>query len=273
MGKRTAGPRGPIAPTEQKPSHERNTAAQYQRYDSPQDGPHRRAGKRFKFRHKPRGPNSRSQDYCPSRHVFHLLPTCALLLAGLLAICVGNVPVEASPSGAWIARPSRNVLSATTTPHSAGALGDVQCIVTNVSASAGDSSVNQHPLFQLSQQEIVRGRTPAPPPRLPEPSPAQLKAWPPPPPPRPIHPDAATMPRRPQRAALHPASTFPGDNSRQSPPPRPSRVLTGILDLIRWLAGARRRLADTVQRAAAAIAKVPWARPKYPKKKQRKLSE
>jgi hypothetical protein len=183
---------------------------------------------------------------------------------------VGNVPVEANPSGAWIARPSRKMLSAKTTPHSADALGNAQCIVTNVSASAGDSFVNQHPPFKLSQQEIVRGRTPAPPPRLPEPSPAQLKAWPPPPPPRPINPDAASKPRRPQRAALHPASTFPDDNSRQSPLPGPPRIATSISDLIGWLAGARHRLEDTVQRAAAAIAKVPWARPKYPKKKTKK---
>ena len=78
------------------------------------------------------------------------------------------------------------------------------------------------------------------------------------------------MPRRPQRAALHPASTFPDDNSRQSPLPGPPRFATSISDLIGWLAGARHRLEDTVQRAAAAIAKVPWARPKYPKKKTKK---
>ena len=273
MEKHTEEPREPTATTEQQTSHEPNAATQHLSTDSTQGDRHRRAGTRFKFRHKPRGPNTRSHDHCPSSHVDLHLPTCALLLAGLLATCVGNVPVEASPSSAWIARPSRKMLSAKTTPHSADALGNAQCIVTNVSASAGDSSVNQHPPIKLSQQEIVRGRTPAPPPRLPEPSPAQLKAWPPPPPPRPINPDAASKPRRPQRAALHPASTFPDDNSRQSPLPGPPRIATSISDLIGWLAGARHRLEDTVQRAAAAIAKVPWARPKYPKKKQRKLSE
>ena len=266
MGKRTEEPKEPTATTEQQTSHEPNAATQHLSTDSTQGDRHRRAGTRFKFRHKPRGPNTRSHDHCPSSHVDLHLPTCALLLAGLLATCVGNVPVEANPSGAWISK----MLSAKTTPHSADALGNARCIVTNVSASAGDSSVNQHPPIKLSQQEIVRGRTPAPPPRLPEPSPAQLKAWPPPPPPRPIHPDAATMPRRPQRAALHPASTFLDDNSRQSPLPGPPRFATGISDLIGWLAGARHRLEDTVQRAAAAIAKVPWARPKYPKKKTKK---
>ena len=266
MGKRTEEPKEPTATTEQQTSHEPNAATQHLSTDSTQGDRHRRAGTRFKFRHKPRGPNTRSHDHCPSSHVDLHLPTCALLLAGLLATCVGNVPVEANPSGAWISK----MLSAKTTPHSADALGNARYIVTNVSASAGDSSVNQHPPIKLSQQEIVRGRTPAPPPRLPEPSPAQLKAWPPPPPPRPIHPDAATMPRRPQRAALHPASTFLDDNSRQSPLPGPPRFATGISDLIGWLAGARHRLEDTVQRAAAAIAKVPWARPKYPKKKTKK---
>jgi hypothetical protein len=266
MGKRTEEPREPTATTEQQTSHEPNAATQHLSTDSTQGDRHRRAGTRFKFRHKPRGPNTRSHDHCPSSHVDLHLPTCALLLAGLLATCVGNVPVEANPSGAWISK----MLSAKTTPHSADALGNARCIVTNVSASAGDSSVNQHPPIKLSQQEIVRGRTPAPPPRLPEPSPAQLKAWPPPPPPRPINPDAASKPRRPQRAALHPASTFPDDNSRQSPLPGPPRIATSISDLIGWLAGARHRLEDTVQRAAAAIAKVPWARPKYPKKKTKK---
>ena len=156
MGKRTAGPREPIAPTEQPTGHELNAATQYPQSESLQSDQLRRVGTRFKFRHKPGGPNLRHHDHLPSSHVFHLVPTCAFLLAGLLAICVGIVPVEASPSGAWIARPSRKMLSAKTTPHSADALGNAQCIVTSVESNFKDRTT-QTALDPLVGSRFVPG--------------------------------------------------------------------------------------------------------------------
>jgi len=134
MGKRTAGPSEPTAPMDQQSDHERNASTQHQHNDSLRSGRHRRSGTRFKFRHKPRGPSSLYDDHCPSSHVFDHVPTCALLLAGLLAICVGSVPVEANPSGAWIARPSRKQHLSIIRPHAVGALGETSCTSLSISA-------------------------------------------------------------------------------------------------------------------------------------------
>ena len=266
MGKRTAGPSEPTAPTDQQSDHERNASTQHQHNDSLRSGRHRRSGTRFKFRHKPRGPNSLYDDHCPSSHVFDHVPTCALLLAGLLAICVGSVPVEANPSGAWIARPSRKMLSATTIPHATGALGDVPCTVTTASASAGDSSVNQHSIFQLSHRAIFCDlRPPAPLPRPPESMTLQPMAQPSQAPPHRARPNVATVQPLLRAAAIHPSNPIPSDISPVRWFPGPAKGATDALDPLGKLAAAQHRPGITVQRAEAAPAEVPWALPKYQK--------
>ena len=266
MGKRTAGPSETTASTDQQSDHERNAATQHQHNDSLRGDKHRRSGTRFKFRHKPRGPNSLYDDHCPSSHVFDHVPTCALLLAGLLAICVGSVPVEANPSGAWIARPSRNVFSATTISHSTGALGDVSCTVTTASASAGDSSVNQHSISQLSHHATFCDlRPPAPLPRPPESMTLQPIAQPSQAPPHPARPNAATVQPLLRAAAIHPSNPIPSDISPVRWFPGPAKGATDASDPLGKLAAAQHHPDSAVQRAGAAPAKVPWALPKYRK--------
>ena len=129
---------------------------------------HRRAGSFFRRRRKPPwksiAPNSPSHDRLLRSHVFHPVPTYALLLAGLRATSVGSVPVEVVSSDAWIARPSRKQHLSITRPHAVGALGETSCTSFSISA---DLIANVNQLFHEARLIGASGdRSRAPPPHL-----------------------------------------------------------------------------------------------------------